>query len=187
MSCVLSSCYACEGQQVQGQHSCWPAALFAWHLGCQHRDAAHQCGDAFPIFIFWCCCPECAGLFTPTWTVSTAEIEMVYLSPQGQLRSRGPRFVHILHDSSALASCMLSRILTSPCLIPGCDDDCNFQWAEALPVEQARLARPVVPRHLGHCTLCYAHAMGNKRHYNINIYAFDCPDLPAIPFIASWY
>ena len=45
-----------------------------------------------------------------------------------------------------------------------------------LPVEQGRLARPIIPRHLRRCMLCDTHAMcnvqykGDDRHH-----IFDCP------------
>ena len=42
--------------------------------------------------------------------------------------------------------------------------------SHSLPVEQGRLARPVIPRQLRWCTLCDTHATGNERHY-----VFDCP------------
>ena len=38
-----------------------------------------------------------------------------------------------------------------------------------LPVEQGRLARPMVPRQLRRCMLCNTHATGDERHY-----VFDC-------------
>ena len=37
--------------------------------------------------------------------------------------------------------------------------------SHSLPVEQGRLARPMVPRQLRQCTLCDAHAIGDERHY----------------------
>ena len=42
--------------------------------------------------------------------------------------------------------------------------------SHALPVEQGRLARPAVPRHLRRCTLCGTRALGDERHF-----VFDCP------------
>ena len=42
--------------------------------------------------------------------------------------------------------------------------------SHSLPVEQGRLARPVIPRQLRRCTLCDTHAIGDERHY-----VFDCP------------
>ena len=42
--------------------------------------------------------------------------------------------------------------------------------SHALPVEQGRLAKPAVPRHLRRCTLCGTRALGNERHF-----VFDCP------------
>ena len=41
--------------------------------------------------------------------------------------------------------------------------------SHSLPVEQGRLARPMVPRQLRRCMLCSTYAIGNKRHY-----VFDC-------------
>ena len=46
--------------------------------------------------------------------------------------------------------------------------------SHALPVEQVRLARPAVPRHLCRCTLCKTRALGAKRHF-----VFDCPHFAA--------
>ena len=40
----------------------------------------------------------------------------------------------------------------------------------ALPVEQGRLAKPAVPRHLRRCILCGTRALGDERHF-----VFDCP------------
>ena len=40
----------------------------------------------------------------------------------------------------------------------------------ALPVEQGRLARPAIPRHLPRCTLCETSLLGDERHF-----VFDCP------------
>ena len=42
--------------------------------------------------------------------------------------------------------------------------------SHSLPVEQGRLARPMVPRQLRQCTLCDTHAIGDGPHY-----VFDCP------------
>ena len=42
--------------------------------------------------------------------------------------------------------------------------------SHALPVEQGRLARPAIPRHLRRCTLCETRALGDERHF-----VFDCP------------
>ena len=42
--------------------------------------------------------------------------------------------------------------------------------SHSLPVEQGRLARPMIPRQLRRCTLCSTHAIGRERHY-----VFDCP------------
>ena len=42
--------------------------------------------------------------------------------------------------------------------------------SHALPVEQGRLAKPAVPRHLRRCTLCGTRALGEERHF-----VFDCP------------
>ena len=42
--------------------------------------------------------------------------------------------------------------------------------SHALPVEQGRLAKPAVPRHLCRCTLCGTRALGDERHF-----VFDCP------------
>ena len=41
--------------------------------------------------------------------------------------------------------------------------------SHSLPVEQGRLARPMIPRPLHQCRLCDAHARGAERHY-----VFDC-------------
>ena len=40
----------------------------------------------------------------------------------------------------------------------------------ALPVEQGRLARPAIPRHLPRCTMCETSLLGDERHF-----VFDCP------------
>ena len=37
--------------------------------------------------------------------------------------------------------------------------------SHALPVEQGRLAKPAVPRHLRRCTLCRTRALGDERHF----------------------
>ncbi len=42
--------------------------------------------------------------------------------------------------------------------------------SHSLPVEQGRLARPGVPRHLRSCTFCPDRALGDEQHCN-----FDCP------------
>ena len=41
--------------------------------------------------------------------------------------------------------------------------------SHALLVEQGRLARPAVPRHLRRCTLCKTRALGDEN------FVFDCP------------
>ena len=38
-----------------------------------------------------------------------------------------------------------------------------------LPMEQDRLAKPAIPRHLRRCTLCETRALGDERHF-----VFDC-------------
>ena len=40
--------------------------------------------------------------------------------------------------------------------------------SHALPVEQGRLARPAIPRHLRRCTLCETRALGVKRHFVVD-------------------
>ena len=42
--------------------------------------------------------------------------------------------------------------------------------SHALPVEQGRIERPAIPRHLRRCTLCETRALGDERHF-----VFDCP------------
>ena len=42
--------------------------------------------------------------------------------------------------------------------------------SHSLPVEQGRLARPMVPRQLRRFTLCSTQAIGDERHY-----VFNCP------------
>ena len=37
--------------------------------------------------------------------------------------------------------------------------------SHALPVEQGRLARSAVPRHLRRCTLCKTRALGDEMHF----------------------
>ena len=49
-----------------------------------------------------------------------AKFGMVCMLPQGQLHSRGPSCAHALHGFFAQANCILSRILTVPCLFPVC-------------------------------------------------------------------
>ena len=44
-----------------------------------------------------------------------------------------------------------------------------WMGSHSLPVEQGRLARPMVPPQLRRCTLCSTHAIGDERHY-----VFDC-------------
>ena len=44
--------------------------------------------------------------------------------------------------------------------------------SHSLPVEQGRLARPAIPRHLRRCTFCDTGAPGDERHL-----VFDCPHL----------
>ena len=43
----------------------------------------------------------------------------------------------------------------------------------SLPVEQGRLARPGVPRHLRSCTFCPDRALGDKRHCIFDCLRFD--------------
>ena len=42
--------------------------------------------------------------------------------------------------------------------------------SHSLPVEQGRLARPVIPRQLRRCMLCDTHAIVDEQQY-----VFDCP------------
>ncbi len=42
-----------------------------------------------------------------------------------------------------------------------------------LPVEQGRMARPIVPRYLRRCTLCSRHAPGDERHFMLECPQFD--------------
>ncbi len=44
-----------------------------------------------------------------------------------------------------------------------------------LPIEQGRMARPIVPRYLRRCTLCSRHAPGDERHFML-----ECPQLDGI-------
>ena len=62
--------------------------------------------------------------------------------------SKGASCARTLHVCSARANRVLSCILTSPCLFPGCDCLCNSEWAP-IPcmLNKAGLQRPVVPRH----------------------------------------
>ena len=52
--------------------------------------------------------------------------------------------------------------------------------SHALPVEQGRLAKPAVPRHLRRCTLCGTRALGDERHF-----VFDCPHFAHIFFFVA--
>ena len=45
--------------------------------------------------------------------------------------------------------------------------------SHALPVEQGRFARPVVPRNLRRCTLCSTRSVGDERHYLLECPNFD--------------
>ena len=42
--------------------------------------------------------------------------------------------------------------------------------SHALPIEQGRLGKPSVPRHLRRCIFCATRALGDERHC-----VFDCP------------
>ena len=42
-----------------------------------------------------------------------------------------------------------------------------------LPIEQGRMARPIVPRYLRRCTLCSRHAPGDERHFMLECPQFD--------------
>ena len=44
-----------------------------------------------------------------------------------------------------------------------------------LPIEQGRMAMPVVPRYLRRCTLCSRHAPGDERHFML-----ECPQSDGI-------
>ena len=93
------------------------------------------------------------------------------MCPRGWLRPREPSYAHTLHGSFAQAGWVLSRILASPCLFSRMRLLMQFRMgSHSLPVEQGRLARPMIPRQLRRCTLCDTHAIGDERHY-----VFDCP------------
>ncbi len=42
-----------------------------------------------------------------------------------------------------------------------------------LPIEQGRMARPIIPRYLRRCTLCSRHAPGDERHCMLECPQFD--------------
>ncbi len=42
-----------------------------------------------------------------------------------------------------------------------------------LPIEQGRMARPIVPRYLRRCTLCSRRAVGDERHFMLECPQFD--------------
>ncbi len=42
-----------------------------------------------------------------------------------------------------------------------------------LPIEQGRMAWPIVPRYLQRCTLCSRHAPGDERHFMLECPQFD--------------
>ncbi len=89
-----------------------------------------------------------------------------------------------LHDSprtapSALAkSCTYLRWFARPCKMPA---EPYFELpislsklrrlvqfrlgSHDLPIEQGRMARPIVPRYFRRCTLCSWHAPGDERHF----------------------
>ena len=52
--------------------------------------------------------------------------------------------------------------------------------SHALPVEQGRLAKPTVPRHLRRCTLCGTRALGDEQHF-----IFDCPHSSPVSVVVS--
>ena len=56
--------------------------------------------------------------------------------------------------------------------------------SHTLPMEQGRLARPAVPRHLRRCTLCGTRALGDERHFVFLMPPF-CPHSPPVSFIVS--
>ena len=45
--------------------------------------------------------------------------------------------------------------------------------SHALPVEQGRFARPVIPSNLRRCTLCSTRSVGDERHYLLECPNFD--------------
>ena len=96
---------------------------------------------------------------------------MVCMCPRGWLRPRKPSCAHTLHGSCAQAGWVLSRILTSLCPLSRVRVLMQFRMgSHSLPIEQGRLARPMIPRQLRRCTLCDTRGVGDERHY-----VFDCP------------
>ncbi len=53
----------------------------------------------------------------------------------------------------------------------------NLMWHQNqnhdLPIEQGRMARPIVPGYLRRCTLCSRHALGDVRHFMLECPQFD--------------
>ena len=93
------------------------------------------------------------------------------MCPQGQLPPKGPSFARILRG---LRPCQLKTVpyFEIPMPISRLQMLMHFRMgSQTLPVEQGRLARPAVPRHLCRCTLCpTCRSLGDERHF-----VCDCP------------
>ncbi len=97
-----------------------------------------------------------------------------------------------LHDSPRTApsarakSCTCLRWFARPCRMPA---EPYFELpislsklrrlmqfrlgSHDLPIEQGRMARPIVPRYLRQCILCSCHAPGDERHFMLECPQFD--------------
>ena len=148
-----------------------PSSTLGVAIGCWRHEAVCRVGHAFPIFIFWNDCLE----FTRFSGKHAGS------APQG-----GGWFLHVsprLAPSKGAKLCTYFAWFFRPSQLrfePYLDIPMSISrlrllmqlrmGSHSLPVEQGRLARPMVPRQLRRCTLCSTHAIGDERHY-----ASDCP------------
>ena len=96
---------------------------------------------------------------------------MVCMCPQEQLPPEGQNSAHTLHGFCVPSQLKTVPYFELPMRISRVRLLMQFRMgSHALPVEQGRLAKPAVPRHLRRCTLCGTRALGDERHF-----VFDCP------------
>ena len=105
-----------------------------------------------------------------TWRVSSKGLGWSACLPKNNSLQEG-QALHILCLVSAPQSIEDCAIFEIPMPISRLRLLMQFRMgSHALPLEQGRLTRPAIPRHLRRCTLCESRALGDERHF-----VFDCP------------
>ena len=159
----LASCIAC------------PTCLMPWNTphvasGLVALSAVQPPWHGLAVFVFWHNGPELLGFQANMKGQLCRVWDGLRVSPRTASSQRAKLCTYF---AWSLRPSQLKTVLYFEVPMPNSRLQLLMQsrmGSHALPVEQGRLARPAVPRHLRRCTLCGTRALGDERHF-----VFYCP------------